>query len=202
MKNVLNFPRRKQTVDFDTLVRPHLDVLYRTAYRFCQQRHDAEDLVQELLAKLYPRRDELATIDKLRPWLITSLYHLFIDGTRKQKRSPLQTIDDEQQFYDSTAGDQPGPECQIMRAQRLQAIQHAFEQLSDDHRALLTLHDIEGYRLPELQDMLGIPLGTLKSRVHRARARLRELLREQAPDWREDGNPFPMADVTRARGIQ
>ncbi len=201
MKNILAFPRRRTGVDFDALIRPHLDILYRTAFRFCRQRHDAEDLVQDLLIKLYPRREELARIDKLRPWLITSLYHLFIDGTRKSKRSPLQAIEDEQGFYDSMPSDLPGPEGQLLREQRLRAIQRAYERLSDEHRALISLHDIEGYRLPELQEMLGLPLGTLKSRIHRARARLREMLREDlGADDSVPGNLFQPRGVNRARG--
>jgi len=201
MKNILAFSRPQAAVDFDALIRPHLDTLYRTAFRFCRQRHDAEDLVQDLLIKIYPRREELAKIDKLRPWLITSLYHLFVDGTRKSKRSPLQAIDDERWFYDSTPSDLPGPEGDLLREQRLRAIQRAYERLSDEHRALISLHDIEGYRLPELQEMLGLPLGTLKSRIHRARARLREMLREDlGPDNSLPGNLLQARDVDRARG--
>lgn len=180
MKNMLTFPFPRQDLpDFEVLVRPHLDHLYRVAFRFCANRSDAEDLVQDLLVKLYPRRAEMARIEKLRPWLVTTLYRMFIDETRRRARSRLQPIEDEAGFYDGVPSTEPGPAQSLAREQRLQSLQAAFEQLSDDHRTLLTLHDIEGYRLAELNEMLDIPIGTLKSRIHRARARLRGLLEHE-----------------------
>jgi len=177
MRNILPFRARRKTLpDFETLVRPHLSHLYRLAYRFCGQRQDAEDLVQDLLVKLYPRHAEIAKVEKLRPWLVTTLYRMFIDGTRRKARSRLELIDDETSFYDSIASSDDRPEQSLAREQQIDQMQRAFERLSDDHRTLLTLHDIEGYRLVELEGMLEIPLGTLKSRVHRARARMRQLL--------------------------
>ncbi len=181
MRNILPFRARgKALPDFETLVRPHLDHLYRLAYRFCGQRQDAEDLVQDLLVKLYPRHAEIARVEKLRPWLVTTLYRMFIDGTRRKARSRLELIDDETSFYDGVANNDDRPEQSLAREQRIEQIQRAFERLSDDHRILLTLHDIEGYRLVELEGMLDIPLGTLKSRIHRARARMRQLLDDAA----------------------
>ena len=177
MKNILPFRKRKDALpSFDSLLRPHLDHLYRLAYRFCGNGHDAEDLVQDLLIKLYPRHAEVAGIEKLRPWLVTTLYRMFIDGTRRKARSRLELINDEGSFYDTVASGDERPDQTLAREQQLSQMQAAFEQLSDDHRILLTLHDIEGYRLVELEAMLDVPLGTLKSRMHRARARMRELL--------------------------
>lgn len=161
---------------FDALVRPHLTYLYRLAFRFCGNQADAEDLVQDLLLKLFPRCAELETVDKLRPWMVTSLYRMFVDGTRRQKRSPLELIDDEVMFYETSVSGEACPAQDLAEDQRIGQIQSAFERLSEDHRVLLTLHDIEGYRLVELEKILEVPLGTLKSRIHRARARMRELL--------------------------
>lgn len=177
MKNILSF--RKQAdpqPSFDSLLRPYLDHLYRLAYRFCGNRTDAEDLVQDLLVKLYPRHAEVAQVEKLRPWLVTTLYRMFIDGTRRKARSRLELIDDETSFYDSVACTGDRPDQSLAREQRIELMSAAFERLSDDHRTLLTLRDIEGYSLVELEGMLDVPLGTLKSRIHRARARMRDWL--------------------------
>jgi len=173
---ILNFPGGKPPDSFDGLVRPHINYLYRLAYRFCGNQEDAEDLVQDLLIKLYPRREELETIEKLRPWLTTSLYRMFVDGIRKKARSPLELIDDETVFYDTRVNEDTQPDEELDEDQRIDQIQSAFNRLSEEHRVLLTLHDIEGYRLVELESMLGIPVGTLKSRIHRARARMRDIL--------------------------
>ena len=181
MKNILPFRKQRQAQpSFEELLRPHLDHLYRLAFRFCQNQHDAEDLVQDLLVKLYPRHAEVARVERLRPWLVTTLYRMFIDGTRRKSRSRLELIDDETSFYDSVASGDDRPEQTLAREQSISQMEAAFARLSDDHRTLLSLHDIEGYRLVELEEMLDIPLGTLKSRVHRARARMRELLKEMA----------------------
>ena len=173
---ILPFPSREPTSSFDELVRPHIGYLYRLAYRFCGNREDAEDLVQDLLTKLYPRRKELEKVEKLRPWLVTSLYRMFVDGTRRQKRSPLELIDNEVAFYETAANSDVTPDQDLAEDQRIDNIQAAFQRLTEEHRVLMTLHDIEGYRLVELQEMLGVPVGTLKSRIHRARARMRAML--------------------------
>ncbi len=175
---ILSFPGQPPLSKFEELVNPHVTYLYRLAYRFCGKQEDAEDLVQDLLVKLYPRCEQLEQVEKLRPWLVTSLYRMFIDGTRRTKRSPLELVENEAGLYESVANNDATPEESLAEDQRIEQIQEAFERLSEDHRVLLTLHDIEGYRLVELHKMLDVPVGTLKSRIHRARARMRELLKK------------------------
>ena len=101
---------------------------------------------------------------------------MFVDGYRKKARSPLELIDDETAFYETTISDDFTPDMTLAEDQRIDQIQAAFNRLSENHRVLLTLHDIEGYRLVEIESMLGTPVGTLKSRIHRARARMRDFL--------------------------
>jgi RNA polymerase sigma-70 factor (ECF subfamily) len=173
---ILPFPGSKPASRFEELVHPHINYLYRLAFRFCGNQEDAEDLVQDLLIKLYPKRDELEKVEKLRPWMTTSLYRMFVDNFRKKARSPLELIDDETAFYDTTVSEDPTPDKTLAEDQRINQLQAAFNRLSENHRVLLTLHDIEGYRLVEIESMLSVPVGTLKSRIHRARARMRELL--------------------------
>ncbi len=173
---ILPFPGSKPASKFEELVHPHINYLYRLAFRFCGNQEDAEDLVQDLLIKLYPKRAELEKVEKLRPWMTTSLYRMFVDGYRKKTRSPLELIEDETAFYETTVSDDSSPDQVLAEDQRIDHIQAAFNRLSEDHRVLLTLHDIEGYRLVELESMLGTPVGTLKSRIHRARARMRDML--------------------------
>ena len=173
---IIPFSRSKSTSKFEELVYPHIQYLYRLAFRFCGNQEDAEDLVQDLLVKLYPKRAELEKVEKLRPWMTTSLYRMFVDGFRKKARSPVELIDDETIFYETTISDDSSPDKTLAEDQRIDQIQAAFNRLSEDHRVLLTLIDIEGYRLVEIESLLGVPVGTLKSRIHRARARMRDLL--------------------------
>ena len=168
---------------FDALVRPHMDRLYRLAYRFTQSREDAEDLVQSLLIKLLPQAERIALLDLPGPWMARALYNLYIDQTRQRRRqeaaigSPLtddgvlEAIADE--FSDS-------PEQAVERNQRERRLTKALAALSEDHRALIAWHDMEGYTLDELAEQLSVPIGTLKSRLHRGRANLRALLEDPA----------------------
>lgn len=174
---ILPFHQRKaQPVDFEALVRQHIDHLYRLAYRFCGKREDAEDLVQDVFVKLYSRRQALADIDDLRPWLAKVLYRQFIDTTRQTARSPIIAMTEQDETNELPNTNTSNPETHLENAQRLDRAQRAFDQLSEDHRVLISLCDIEGYTLSEVQQVLDISVGTLKSRLHRARARFKTVL--------------------------
>lgn len=175
--------RQSQEARFEALIRPHVDPLYRAAYRFTGNREEAEDLVQDLLVKLLPRTEELAAVEQLRPWLMRVLYRMFVDRHRKKARTRLRLVpgssgDELGDPLDGMAGDSPDPEDEAGNRFDRARLQRALARLSDDHRAVLALHDMEGYTLPELETLLEVPTGTLKSRLHRARARLRELLKK------------------------
>jgi len=167
-----NGVRRSDAERFDALIRPHISRLYRTAYHYTRRREDAEDLVQDLLTKLYSRLDELEAVTDLQPWLTRVLYHAFIDGTRRQARSP-QAQEDAEPAELQAAED---PHADVLQLEQRRALNHALAELSPEHRAVVTLHLIEGHSLPELSRSLGLQIGTLKSRLHRAKAQLREAL--------------------------
>ncbi|KPJ94801.1 MAG: hypothetical protein AMJ53_04540 [Gammaproteobacteria bacterium SG8_11] len=150
--------------------------MYRLAYRFCGSREDAEDLVQDLLVKLYPRIDELRGIDNLQSWLATVLYRQFVDRTRHNNRSPVRLTEDGETFPVSADDSARQPEAQLLNNEAIDQVQQALLQLNEDQRVLVVLHDVEGYKLTELQQMLDIPIGTLKSRLHRAREQLKKIL--------------------------
>jgi RNA polymerase sigma-70 factor (ECF subfamily) len=177
--------RRRAETEFECLVRPHLDYLYRLAYRFTGAADRAEDLIQDLLVRLYPRRAELARIEQPRPWLVRVMYRMFIDDVRRNARAPIVPIagsdlagtEEEGDPYAKIVDPAPGPEAEMELNLSREELQRAWERLNPEHKALLTLHDVEGYTLNELEISLETPLGTLKSRLHRARARLAELLK-------------------------
>ena len=171
---------------FEVLLRPHFEHLYRISYRFTGNRSDAEDLVQDLLVKLYPRRKELDKVFNLRPWLVRVLYRLFLDKERRNKQLPLRLVKNErgsalQDPLEQIPAPNPDPEQCFQQHNRLRQIEQALNMLSKDHRAVIILHDIEGYQLKEMESLLEVPLGTLKSRLHRARANLRGILKKMEP---------------------
>lgn len=165
---------------FDVLVKPHLNQLYRLAYRFTSQRDDAEDLVQDVLLKLYPRLEEMQTIERLKPWLMRVLYRQFVDKWRNKQRSIIQLVDDDS-ILDSYVDEVHGPADNLDLSILHNRLQHSLNQLNEEQRHLVLMHDVEGYTLQEIHDMHDISVGTLKSRLNRARTRLRELLKNMEP---------------------
>jgi RNA polymerase sigma factor (sigma-70 family) len=171
---------RSTELNFEDLVRPELEYLYRLAWRFTASVADAEDLVQDVLLKLYPRTQEMLGIQRLRPWLARVLYHQYVDSVRQRARLPvLQLVgggDGEDDPLDKVPSTRDGPEEHTERGGMRDLILNALRQLNPEQRAVVTMHDVEGYSLEELATMLETPLGTLKSRLHRARQRLRALI--------------------------
>lgn len=163
---------------FEHLVRPHFDRLFRLAWRLAGSKADAEDLFQELLIKAFGKLDELVNIDQPGPWLCRVMYNLYVDDRRRFARQRIHTVEEGHLPGDGLAG-LPGPDDPVYNNQRIEQLQRldkALAQLSDEHRLVVLLHDTEGYKLTEIQDLTGVPVGTVKSRLHRARARLRDIL--------------------------
>jgi len=172
---------RSEQQRFDALLKPHLQQLYRLAYRLTSRREDAEDLLQDLLIKIYPRSKELAAVDNPLSWLSRVLLNQYIDTYRRQQRSPLVNVEDENRFYQLTENSDPQPDEVAERENTLQQLQSALQALSSDHRIVIMLHDVEGYTLEEIQQMQEVPLGTLKSRLSRARNQLQKNLKKMEP---------------------
>jgi RNA polymerase sigma factor (sigma-70 family) len=174
-------PQTSAAAEFDHLLREHVPALYRAAYRWTGAADRAEDLVQELLVRLYPKLDELRGLDKIRPWALRVMYRIFVDQVRRTRSSPVQFgaearedngEEEGQEFIDPAEGPAELLEQQLTQ----ERVIAAWESLGEEHRVVLSMHDIEDYSLPELAEIMGVPIGTLKSRLHRARAKLRDLL--------------------------
>ena len=150
---------------------------------FCRltgRKAEAEDLFQELLIKAFGKLDDLVAIEEPGSWLSRVMYNLFIDEQRRFARRRMHTI--EEGFLpvggiEGFAGTE-NPEQDQRRLEKLNQLDLALKQLSDEHRLIVLLHDTEGYKLEEIHKLIGVPVGTVKSRLHRARARLREILTE------------------------
>ncbi len=169
-----------RTQAFERLVRPHFDRLFRLAWRLTGATAEAEDLFQELLIKAFGQLDDLVTKDEPGSWLCRVMYNLFIDEQRRFARRRMLTVEEGQLAGEGIAGlaGPDDPAYDHARYETLKQLDAALAQLSDEHRTVVLLHDTEGYKLAEIQELTGIPVGTIKSRLHRARARLREILTE------------------------
>ena len=169
-----------QTEVFERVVRPHFDRLYRLSWRLAGSKAEAEDLFQELLVKAFGMLDELVHIEEPGSWLCRVMYNLFVDQHRRFVRQRMHLVD-EGHLPGAGLADLPGsfdPVEDNERREQFRRLDAALQQLSEEHRVVVLLHDTEGYKLEEIEGMTGIPVGTIKSRLHRARARLRQILEE------------------------
>lgn len=172
---------KNQAELFERLLKPHMGRLYRFAYVLTRSTPNAEDLFQDVLTKVFGRLDELAALRDPAPWLRRVLYNQFIDNQRRYARRRLHSVT-EAELGDGALEALPGNADTAAAADRigeLDALERALASLSDEHRTVVLLHDVEGHKLDEIQDITGVPVGTVKSRLHRARGRLRELLRKE-----------------------
>lgn len=165
---------------FEELVRPHLDGLYRLAFRYTRKREDAEDLVQDLALKVYGRLDELALLNNPRTWLAKVLYRQYLDKVRSQRRSHVRLVSDlsegEAFMAEREPSTTPDPATYIGQQDTVARLESALGELGEEHRVLVLMHDVEGFDLNEIKEVVDLPIGTIKSRLHRARAKLRQIL--------------------------
>lgn len=157
---------------FARLIRQHYQALYRAAFRLTRSEVDAEDLVQEVCVRAYPRIGEIEQLEQPRGWLLRVLYRLFVDLRRRYERKNVRAIDDDEEFVSG----EPGPAEEADRALYRWRIEDAWRHLNEEQRLLLALHDVEGYSLAEIHSLTGLKDGTIKSKLHRARVRLGRLL--------------------------
>ncbi len=173
--------------EFEGLMRQHVPALYRSAYRWTGSQERAEDLVQELLVRLFAMLDDLRQIEQVRPWAMRVMYRIFVDQVRRERSSPVEFgrfhvtgtdgETDEEEAIDATAD----PELLADREFAQERIIEAWTHLPTEHRVVLTMHDVEGYTLADISSLTDTAVGTIKSRLHRARTRLRQLLVHAAP---------------------
>ena len=167
---------------FEALLRPHFEALYSAARRLTLGTTPAEDLVQEVCIKAFARLEEFKKIEYQRAWLLKVLYHTFIDDQRASQRSPIglaETGLDSAEPDEMTASSRL-PEDLAENELRLARVLRAMRCLSGDQCMLVALHDIEGFSIEELSRLTGQPAGTVKSQLHRTRAKLGRLLTNKA----------------------
>lgn len=153
------------------LVFEHLDELYRIAHRLCNDQAQAQDLTHDLFVHLNKRYgNKIHNVDNARAWLTTIMYRLYIDSWRRNKRSPIFNDNAIAEEHCSNWDANPLEDCIQLEQQTL--LHEALNKLAEDYRQVIILHDVEGFTLVEMVKIMEIPLGTLKSRLHRARRQL------------------------------
>jgi RNA polymerase sigma-70 factor (ECF subfamily) len=166
------------TEAFNDLVERHQSRAYNLCVRMLGDADAAADVAQDAFISAYKHLPSLR--GEFRPWLMRIVANGCRDVLRSQKRRPSVSLDLERDDDDTPAmqladtGD--GPEAALMKSELQKTIAGALAEIPDDQREVVILSDIQGLSYQEIADMTGINIGTVKSRLNRARSRLRELL--------------------------
>ena len=163
---------------WDDIVRTHSARVYRLAYRLTGNSHDAEDLTQDVFVRVF-RSLSTYTPGTFEGWLHRITTNLFLDQVRRKQRIRFDALPDD--AGDRLAGREPTPAQAFDDASLDHDVQAALDALPPDFRAAVVLCDIEGLSYEEIAATLGVKLGTVRSRIHRGRAALREALDHRAP---------------------
>ena len=166
-----------RTPTWEELVRDYSPMVYRLAYRLTGDQYDAEDLTQDVFVKVF-RSIHTFTPGTLEGWLHRITTNVFLDQARRRSRIRMDPVGDSDQRYVSG---EASP-AQHLDDQSLDAdVAAALAALPPEHRVAVVLCDIEGLSYQEIADVLDVKLGTVRSRIHRGRAALRESLAHREP---------------------
>jgi RNA polymerase sigma-70 factor (ECF subfamily) len=170
---------KKERFEAEALV--HLDALYRTALRMTKNEGDANDLVQETFLKAYRFWDKFEEGSNCRAWLFKIMTNIFINNYRAKSWTPqtvdLEDVDDDFLFGQLSAlGPADDPEKLFFNKVFDDDVKQAIDTLPDDFRLVVMLSFLEGFSYQEISDIVGLNIGTVKSRLHRGRKLLQKSL--------------------------
>lgn len=172
--------RAGEVAAFNLLVVQHQDAAYSLALRFLGSQQAAEDATQEAFFRAY-RGIERFEGDRFRAWLLSIVANAARDELRRRKRRPQRSLDEARDDLDRPSIDPPdpgpSPETATLQGELRGQLEAALRLLPEDWRMVVLLSDVHGLAYDEIASTLGVPVGTVKSRLSRARARLRDLLR-------------------------
>ena len=161
---------------FETLAAQHKDSVYRQMIRACGNREDAEDVLIDALLKAYRHLDQLRDTEAFRPWLAKIARRVCWQLKEREALMPLLQLSQLEEEGREMASDQPAIEVQIEAGRMKALLQEAVRQLPSQYREVYELRDLEEQSGETVARRLGISLAAMKSRLHRARAMVRERL--------------------------
>lgn len=176
---------------FESLVREHQRSIYNVAYRMTGNAEDAQDLTQDALIRAYKAFDSYKFGTSFNRWLYRIITNLYIDQIRKKKRAPaLEYLDERLEVHDGTVNKEIkdasySPESLYLKTELDEKLQRALNKISPEFRMAVILCDVEGFSYEEIASIMNTSIGTVRSRIHRARHTLKKIL---APNYNSSGS--------------
>ena len=165
---------------WETLMNTYAKRVFNMAYQFCGSRQEAEDLTQEIFLKLYNSLSKFDFQRNFTAWLLTLTKNYLIDEYRRTKWEKTQRDEFDERVL--TQSSSSGPEETMVQEETRALIWAGLNRLSSEMRMAVILRDLQGRSYEEMAEILDLPLGTVKSRVNRARLALAEVLKDRKGD--------------------
>jgi len=171
--------KRGDVEAFETLVASHEKAVFNYAYRLTGNYEDAGDIAQEAFLRVYNSLPEFRGDSSFTTWLYRIVRNACLDEMRKRKRQRVTSLDETMELDDGEMSRQfadngDGPEQALERVELQRTVLEAINALDEEYRVVVVMRDIQGYSYNEIAEALGINLGTVKSRLNRARGALKE----------------------------
>jgi RNA polymerase sigma-70 factor, ECF subfamily len=176
--STLSRAERREQFEREALV--HLDALYSFALKLTRARDDAEDLVSDTVLRAFDRWEQYQLGTNVRAWLFTILYHTFVSRKRRIDAREVQLPEDSEGWSAFEAVGESDPEGKFYDSFIDEEVTREIDRLPEDYRTAVVLSDIQGLRYAEIAEILGIPEGTVKSRLFRGRRILQKRLVDYA----------------------
>jgi RNA polymerase sigma-70 factor (ECF subfamily) len=165
---------------FEALVERHRDVVFRVAARIAG-RDNAEDVSQDAFLRAFHRLERFRADASFRAWLLQITHNAAVDHLSRRRPEPVEVVGDEQQAPEREVRRLPAE--RLESRERIDRLEAKLRVLPPEHRVALVLRDIEGLSYEEIAGITQAPLGTVKTRLFRARRDLIEMLRTNTYDW-------------------
>ena len=181
-ERVVEQERSERRARFDDEAVRHIDALYSFALKLARARDDADDLVSDTMLRAFQRWEQYRLGTNMRAWLFTILYHAFVSRKRRIDAREVQPLEDEDGREIFEAVGDADPESTFYDSFLDEDIVAAIQRLPDEYRDAVVMSDLHGLKYAEIAQVLGVPEGTIKSRLFRGRRLLQVQLRDYAEE--------------------
>ena len=180
-KSLLKRAAKGDVDAFEALIVQYEKFIYNAAWRIMGNAEDAKDIAQEVAIKIFRNLSSVADIKHMRAWVARITHNACMDELRRRRGKTADSYDAMLDLGDAEvereiADAADGPEALLLRQELAGQIEEGLRRLSDEHRALIVLRDVQGLQYEEIAEITQMPLGTVKSRISRGRRNLKQIL--------------------------